>query len=440
MASETQPGDRGFGFLEHAALWGSLGVSLYVMPFASLLTPALSLEEAAGAVVVASLLGGLLLAAVAAMASRWGLSTVGLLTPLFGQRATPLVAALLLVRNVAWGAFALIIIADSAALVSDRALGAGLRPLWVIVFGLMGLALAAAGPRFTVGKLLKRAGVWIALLVAAVITLSAYLEFGIPAYLDRPTVGGWPSFWQAVDVMLVVPLLWLPLVADYGRLGTSVSRTFAGTLTGAFVGTAWLGLLGMIYLPAVESGDVAGFVAGLGLGLGALVVLLLLQADDVFANVHSAGVALGSVLRLDARAAAVLPGVVAIGLALPFGIGEMEGTLLLLASLFVPLFGVLMADRLLGANGGGAAASAGVAWALGFLLYHWISPADVGWWRDAMDALVADALHLPFPLTDEARWLGSALPSFTLGFAAHLVGRLSLQRLPLLQAMRRVEV
>src|SRR3972149_1307710 len=124
---------RLFGFLDHAALWGSLGISLYVMPFGSLLVPALSLEEALAAVVVAAILGGLLLAAVAAVAAHSGPTTAGLLTRLFGERASPLVAALLLVRNVAWAAFALSLIADSAELVSDRALGAGVRPLWVIV-------------------------------------------------------------------------------------------------------------------------------------------------------------------------------------------------------------------------------------------------------------------------------------------------------------------
>ncbi len=53
---------RTFGLLDHAALWASLGVSLYIMPFGSRLVPALSLGEALGAVVVAAILGSLLLA------------------------------------------------------------------------------------------------------------------------------------------------------------------------------------------------------------------------------------------------------------------------------------------------------------------------------------------------------------------------------------------
>jgi len=425
--SEGGQGGRTFGVLDHAVLWGSVGVSLYVMPFGSLLVPALSIERAFAAVLVAMLIGALLLAAVAAVAAHSGLSTVELLARLFGDRATPAVAVLLLVRNVAWAAFALSLIAGAAELVSARALGAGLRPLWVVAFGLAGLALAAAGPEFTVRKLLRRAGLWLALLVAAVVTLSAYMEFEVPTYLKRPAVGGWPSFWQAVDVMLIVPLLWLPLVADYARHGKSAAGAFVGSFAGFFVASVWLGFLGVVYLPAVESADISGFVVGMKLGLGALVILLLLQTDELFVGVHSAGVALRALVPLGRRAGAVALGVLVIALALPFDLLQAEGWLLLLASLFIPLFGVLLADQLAREPASvHDAPSALAAWAAGFLLYHWISPADIGWWRDAMDWVFAHELGLPFPLTDEVAWLGAAIPSLLAGFGLHLVGRAAL--------------
>jgi NCS1 family nucleobase:cation symporter-1 len=407
--------------LDHVALWGSLGVTLYIMPFGSLLVPALSLEMAFLAAVVAAFLGGLLVAGVAAIAAHSGLSTVELLGQLLGARLAPLMAVLLAVRNVVWAAFALSLIAGSAELVSDRALGAGLRPVWLIAFGLAGLALVVAGPEFTVRKLLRRVGLWLALLVAAGVTLSAYMEFGVPTYLQRPAVGGWPTFWQAVDVMLIVPLLWLPVVADFGRLGKDVGSTFRGSFIGLFIATAWLGILGAVYLPAVETGDIAGFVVGTQLGLGALVVLLLLQTDEVFANAHAGGVALGGILPAGRWATPAAVGVGAIILALATDFTQFEVSLLMLASLFVPLFGVLAADYVFsrGAAQGAVAPAALVAWALGFLLYHWISPADVGWWRDTMSWLFADTLQLSFPLTDEVTWLGAAIPSFLLGFVLH---------------------
>jgi NCS1 family nucleobase:cation symporter-1 len=427
--------DRSFGFLDHAALWGSLGLTLAIMPFGSLLVPSLSLGQAFLAVATASLLGALLLAAAAAIGAHTGLSSAELFGSVLGLRGPRLIGALLTVRNVLWGAFALALIADSAGVVSDRALGAAVRPLWVLLFGGAGTALAVAGPEFVVRKVLRRYGIWIALIIAAMLTYNAYSEFGVPANLQRPAVGGWPSFWQAVDVMLIVPLLWLPLVADYSRHGRSVGTAFSGTATGYFVGAAWFGMLGVLYLPAVETADIAGFVqvgiadfvfAGMKVGTLALFILLFLQLDELFANSASTSVSLRSAIPgAGARRGALFAGGAAVILALALDVVSYEASLLLLASLFVPLFGVLVADFLQSRGSAqlAAAPSALAAWALGFLLYHWISPADVGWWQDAMSWLFADALQLTFPLTDEATWLGAAIPSFLAGFLLHTVGR-----------------
>lgn len=418
---------RSFGFLDHAALWGSLGLTLTIMPFGSLLVPSLSLWQAFLAVATAALLGALLLAAAAAIGAHTGLSSAELFGSVLGMRGPRLIGALLTVRNVLWGAFALALIADSAGLVSDRALGAEVRPLWVLLFGAVGLALAFAGPEFVVRNVMRRFWVWLALILAVIIAFSAYSEFGVPPNLQRPAVGGWPSFWQAVDVMLVVPLLWLPLVADYSRHGRSVGAAFSGTAAGYFVGAAWFGAFGVLYLPAVETADIAGFVVGMQVGLIALVLLLILQVDELFANTTSASLSLRTALPASGARSGVLiiAGAATVALALAIDVVSYEGILLLLGSLFIPLFGVLVADFLQNRGSAqlAAAPSALAAWALGVLLYHWISPADVGWWQDAMSWLFADALQLTFPLTDEATWLGAAIPSFLAGFLLHTVGR-----------------
>ena len=76
--------------------------------------------------------------------------------------------------------------------------------------------------------------------------------------------------------------------------------------------------------------------------------------------------------------------------------------------------------------GAASAPSAAVAWVAGFLLYQWITPAEVGWWKDAVNWLFADTLSLPFPLTDEVTWLGGAIPAFLAGFLVHAAMRSAL--------------
>lgn len=425
MAQQPLPAaQRTFTLWDNAALWAALGISLYMMPFGSLLVPQLSLQRAFVAVLIAAFLAALLVAAAAGIAAHTGLSTVGLLEKLFGPYGGKAAAALVLARNVAVGALALSVIADAATLVSERALGPGLRPVWVVVFGGLALALAVAGPDFVVRKLLRRGGIWLMILVAAVITLSAYMQFEVPAYLKRPAVGGWPEFWQAVDVMLIAPLLWLPLAADYGRFGKSVTATMGGAFVGFFVFTVWFGFLGVVYLPATETGDIAGFVVGMKLGLGALVLLFLLQTDEVFANAYSGGLALRALVPAPERAAPIVAGGATVVLAAALNVLNIEGSVLILASVFIPLVGVLMAQQILDRTSAGVftAPAAVLACVVGFALYHWIAPPDARWWHDAVQWLAADTLGLSFPLTDDATWLGAAIPAFLGGFAVHLAG------------------
>jgi purine-cytosine permease-like protein len=87
-----------------------------------------------------------------------------------------------------------------------------------------------------------------------------------------------------------------------------------------------------------------------------------------------------------------------------------EAFLFLLGSFFVPLFGVLAADFLLGTGRAVAVRWSGLAaWAAGFALYQWIHPTGPGWWTD----LVADA-----PGAGELT-VGASLPSFALAFALY---------------------
>lgn len=408
------------GWLDYAALWGFLGASLYIMPFGSLVVPALSIERAVLAAVCASVIAGLLIAAVSSIAARDRSTTLELLTGVFGVSARAPLALLLLVRHVVFAALAIAIAADAAELVSDRALGAGVRPVWIVVFAGAGLLLAWLGPEFTISKVMKRVGIWLVIIVAIVIALSAYLEYEIPTYLKRPAVGGWPSFAQAVDVLLVVPLLYLPVVADHARLARSDRDAARGSFVGLTLATLWFAVLGVLYLPAVESGDISGFVVSMGLGLGAIVILLFLQTDEIFINLSAATSSFTEVPR---RVSIAVTIALAAALALPFDLVANEGWFLLAGALFVPLFGVVLAAQL-PLSRAAAPYAAVVAWFTGFLLYQWISPADLDWWRDVLSE-IAGSDGLAFPLEDEVTWLGASMTSFAASFVLMTLARIA---------------
>jgi NCS1 family nucleobase:cation symporter-1 len=240
------------------------------------------------------------------------------------------------------------------------------------------------------------------------------MEFEIPAYLKRPASGGWPSFWQAIEIMLVFPLLWLPVVADFARFGADSRSTVRGTFAGVFIAVGWFGILGILYLPATDSGDIAGFVTGMQLGLGALVLLFLLQLDEIYVTTRAT---VPTIETLGGHGwARLLPAVMflaAIPAAIVLSLTEIEGYVLLVASIFIPGFAIVVARASLPAARPWFVPA--LAWALGFMLYQWISPAEIAWWQDAISSPL-EAAGLPFPLSESMSSLGAAIPAFVLAF------------------------
>jgi len=110
-------------------------------------------------------------------------------------------------------------------------------------------------------------------------------------------------------------------------------------------------------------------------------------------------------------------------------VGNYEYFLFLLGSVFVPLFGVFLADYFVlrrrasrvraGTDGPRFRARALIPWLAGFLVYQWSVPTPLAGWTNAMRTLFHSWLHLPFPLWNSVA--GASIPSFAAAFLLALV-------------------
>jgi purine-cytosine permease-like protein len=135
------------------------------------------------------------------------------------------------------------------------------------------------------------------------------------------------------------------------------------------------------------------------------------ETDEPFANVYSAAVSLQNLVPWAPQRLLIVAvaGLATVG-ALAIDLLQYQTFLFLLGSFFVPLFGVLAADFLLGAGREVAVRWSGVsAWLAGFALYQWIQPTGPAWWVDLLD----DA-----PGTGSFTG-GASLPSFALSLALY---------------------
>jgi NCS1 family nucleobase:cation symporter-1 len=400
-------------------LWGSLGLSLLVVVAGTTLVPALSLPDALLAILVGGVFGNVLLGLAAAIGADAGVPAMVLLRAPLGRAGSWLPTGLNVLQNLGWTVFEVLVIATAASALSDRLFGFDATWVWKLAAAAAATALALVGPVGFVREWVKRVALWVVLASLGYLTWWTLHGADLGALWARPGTGGFPSFWQGVDLMVAMPASWLPLAADYSRFSHSRREAFWGTATGYFVPNVWLYALGAILLLSRGLTDAPSVMAAIaGGGAWAALALLALGIDETkepFANVYSAAVSLQNLLPgVSQRLLIVLVGVAGAAGAFAIDLVQYANFLLLLGSFFVPLFGVLLADWLLaGARyresdvfGAPRVRPAQLAaWLAGFFLYQWLSPVGPGWWT----RLVAH--------THPGQGaLGGSLPSFALAF------------------------
>ncbi|WP_454254438.1 putative hydroxymethylpyrimidine transporter CytX [Pseudomonas sp. Marseille-Q8238] len=342
---------RVFGARDMFSLWFSLGVGLMVLQLGSLLAPGLGLAGGIGAIVLGTAVGVLLLGAVAVIGTDTGLSSMSALKLSLGGQGAVLPALLNLLQLVGWGAFEIIVMRDAASLLAGKVFteGSALTSpwLWTLFFGGLATVLAVTGPLTFVRRVLRKWGIWLLLGACSWLTWNLLDKADLGALWARAGDGTLP-FALGFDIAIAMPLSWLPLIADYSRFGKAAGRVFAGTAVGFFCGNVWLMSLGVAYtLAFAPSGEMNALLLALaGAGLGIPLLLILLdESENAFADIHSAAVSSGTLVALKVEHLALGIGALCTLIALFAPLAEYQNFLLLIGSVFAPLFGVVLVDH-----------------------------------------------------------------------------------------------
>jgi nucleobase:cation symporter-1, NCS1 family len=419
---------RVLGMLDTGLLWGNLGVSLLVVVAGAALVPALSLPDALLAILLGCVIGNTMLGLAGAIGTDARVPGMVLLRAPLGRRGSYLPTGVNVLQGLGWSIFELLIIATAAAALSDELFGFRAQWLWTIVFGGFALVLALLGPIGFVRRFVRRVAVWAVPFALVYLTWWALDGADLGALWDTPGEGGL-SVWQGADIVVAITVSWTPLAADYTRFSRDRRAGGLGTGVGYFVPDAWLLALGVILVLSRDLTDPAALPAAVVAGglaaIVALFALLVTETDEAFANTYSAAVSLQNLVPQAPQALLVaLVAATATAGALVIDLVSYQSFLLLLGSVFVPLFAVLLADWLAAGRHylvedvfDAPAWRPGLvaAWITGFALYQWLFPTGPSWWVDLVENL------------DPPAWgIGATVPSFLASFAiASVVATLS---------------
>jgi nucleobase:cation symporter-1, NCS1 family len=339
---------RSFGFRDHTSLWLSLGVGLLVMQIGAYLVPALGLRDALVVIVLGSILGAGLLAWTAKVGCDSGLSSSGLMHATYGSTFAQLPVLLNIVQLVGWTSFELVVMRDGTMAIARQGGGfaADYWPLLAtLLWGGVVLALMSGSMVTLVRKFIGRYG--LPLVLASLVWLSWQ-------FLLKAQAQGFAELWNkagngsmgtlsALDLVIAMPVSWLPLVADFARHGRDGKGALRGTWLGYAIANIWCYALGVLVAVTTPSADlVAALLVAQG-GLVALGLILIDEVDNAYGDVYSGAVASHSMLpKLTVRQWGMAMAVVCTALATVLPMHSLEPFLLMLSSVFVPLYGVIL--------------------------------------------------------------------------------------------------
>jgi NCS1 family nucleobase:cation symporter-1 len=384
--------ERVFHWRDHAALWFSLGVGLLVMQVGAYLVPAVGTRDAALAIVLGSLVGAGLLGWTAKLGCDSGLSSAGLMFATFGNRFARLPVLLNIAQLIGWTTFELVVMRDGTAAIGKQSFGLlldgpGGRVVTTVLWGAVLTVLLAGSMTALVRRIIGRFG--LPLVVISLLWLTWQFggqvqARGLDVFWNRPGDGSM-GLLAAMDLVIAMPVSWLPLVADYARYGRSGRSAMSGTWLGYAIANIWCYALGVMVVgvTAPDTSLVTALLLAQG-GLIALSLILIDEIDNAYGDVYSSAVsAHGIKPSVTVRQWGLGLAVVCTALALVLPMHKLEPFLLLLSSVFVPLYGVILGRLAFGAYAVPARQrrvdlGAAVLWLAGIAAYqalaHWAAP------------------------------------------------------------------
>lgn len=337
-------------FIDISILWFSLAIGLLVIQAGAFLTMfpeyggfGLNIFEAFLVSLVGSLIGSFILALVGFIGSKYGITSMVSLRPSFGLFGSYLPSILNVIQLIGWTIFEFIIMGEAAISISKEFTGPFTKYLWITFFAILVYLMTVYGPLIVVRRWLEKFAIWFAIIGGAFLT---YQLLSIKSLTIQSLSNvQFNTILLALDLVIAMPISWLPLVSDYNRFSKNTKEGFLGTFISYTIANTWFYLIGAILAIAYPGQSITYSMALVFFGLLALLVILIDEPDNAFADVYSATLSIQNVFPKQKQwKIALIITILSLILAYSIPIIQYEHFLLLIGASFVPIFGILISD------------------------------------------------------------------------------------------------
>jgi nucleobase:cation symporter-1, NCS1 family len=328
-------------------LWSSLGIGLLVISAGSFISSS-NLTEAIIVIIVGSVVGSILLALAGKIGSDHSVPSIVSMRPAFGLHGSFLLTILNIFQLIGWATFEITILSKAANIFSNGSVD---FYIWSIVFGAIIILFCILGPLKIVKQWLSKFAVWIVYGSTIVMLVSIIISTngaGSESIINSNSTGTTTtssnfSFFNSLDLVIAMPLSWLPLVADYNRFAKNSKNAFYGTFIGFSITNCLFYVIGFLLgisdifaiLVAIQTFFYGFF----------LLVLIVDEVDNVFANIFSSAMSFKNIYnKINYKYLVIFFTALGVLLANIIPIQQYESFLLIIGALFAPLFAIVLTD------------------------------------------------------------------------------------------------
>jgi len=428
LSDRMDGGPEGYGPLRGSLgaprigmIWLAANLVVTTLLTGTLFVPGVSWPQALGLIVLGTAIGGTVLVLVGNMGTRTGLTTMALAKGSFGLRGSFLPVGANVVILMGWSWVQAMLAGVTVDFLVERTTGFSSPVLFSVLCQLLVVALAILGHEG-----IARVEPWLALAVLGIMAYVFTVAFTAHPVADfaalpvDPVAGG--SGIAVLDVVIATAVSWTVLSAEFNRLARNQTAGVVGSGAGYTVSTVAamsLGATAAAYV-ALEGGTPVGFdltllVAAFGAPLAVAVFLSVMATNTmVVYGMVSSVVNLTPSRRLRFLPTALAMGAVSVLGATWLGLLEQfTGFLVLIGSLFIPVFAIMLVDYYVIRRGSYdrdiLRGRGGRYWYRGG-----VNPAAVLVWAVGAAASLVFTYALPSPV-------GATIPTFVLSAALYLL-------------------
>jgi len=340
-----QAKDRNLGGADYFLLWAGVAVSLAEIWAGGFLAP-MGFRMGVWAIIAGHVIGNTLMGLGGIIGSTYGIPSMVSVRPSFGLRGADIAAVLNIVQLIGWAAIMLIIGGRAGAMLGAPAGGMlADNRFWIVMIG-MGTLLWALYTGKPFWKVIQNTSVVALLLIVVLMTWICVRELGTT---DSPPRTADIPFMIGLDLVIAMPISWLPLVADYARFSRRTGPAFWNTWWGYFIVSSWMYVIGLAATLLTGDNDpgmlLLTMMGKIGFAVPALIMVVFSTITSDFPDIYSATCSMLNISRkLPARSLMWIAGLLSIAVALVFPSEQYENYLLFIGAMFIPLFGVVLTD------------------------------------------------------------------------------------------------